>query len=151
VFYGQDRSGRVTALSELVQTLPNGLHDAELRTFAVDLSQGSLTMDLDVWVGDMDDLARREAYRVARLTLGGLRYFVVDPPGTASWLEGPSVRIDVGFDPPPRSTSTTPEPPSGCYSAWFFLGELNSFMHTIAETAALEWHGGERLRRHERP
>lgn len=134
----------MTTLTDLVRALPNGLHDAELRTLSVDLGQGSLVMNLNVWVGDMDDASRREAYRPAKLILHGVRYFVIDPPGPgAAWLPRSSIRIDVGFEPPRRAVSSSPEPPPGAFAFWLFLDELNSFMHTIAEGATLEWQGEE--------
>jgi hypothetical protein len=50
-------------LEELENTLPNGLHDAEVRRITVDYERRKVTLEVAVWVGDMDEPAeRREAY-----------------------------------------------------------------------------------------
>jgi hypothetical protein len=137
----------VTTLPELVRSLPNGLHDAELRSYEMDVSHSRLVMRLDVWVDDVDHRPGCERYRAAKLILNGIRYFGIDPPGPgAGWLEHASIRTDVGFDPPPKATSCPPEPPPGSFRAWFWLDEINSFMHVVAETATLEWLGEEQRR-----
>ena len=41
-------------LEELEKTLPNGLHDSKVSRIVVDYGQRKLTLDLDVWTGDMD-------------------------------------------------------------------------------------------------
>ncbi|MGA2922141.1 MAG: hypothetical protein ABSE28_13600 [Candidatus Sulfotelmatobacter sp.] len=44
-------------------TLPNGLHHAEVRRITVDYERRKVTLEVAVWVGDMDEPAeRREAY-----------------------------------------------------------------------------------------
>ena len=48
-------------LNEVAETLPNGFHDAELRRIELDYDLRSCRIQVDVWVGDMDDTSRREA------------------------------------------------------------------------------------------
>jgi hypothetical protein len=52
-------------LEELEKTLPNGLHDSKVSRIVVDYQQRKLTLDLDVWTGDMtnDRPELREAYK----------------------------------------------------------------------------------------
>jgi hypothetical protein len=60
-------------LDELEKTLPNGLHDSEVKRFCVDYQQRELVLDVEVWVGDMDDRTeRREAYKSGRIEISGL-------------------------------------------------------------------------------
>ncbi|MGH6930388.1 MAG: hypothetical protein ACREEV_18870, partial [Dongiaceae bacterium] len=53
---------------QLVASLPNGLHDAELRRFEMDYEQRKLRFEVAIWVGDISDPKRRELYRPAILT-----------------------------------------------------------------------------------
>jgi hypothetical protein len=40
--------------NEILASLPNGLHDAELLRFEMDYVQRHLVFELVVWMGDMD-------------------------------------------------------------------------------------------------
>jgi hypothetical protein len=131
----------------LVKSLPNGLHDSELRGLAMDYAAGRMALDIDLWVGDLDDRSRREAYRSARLTLEDVAFLAIDPPSPPDlWLDPDSIRMDVSFTHPPKSETRVPEPPQGSFRAHFFLDSVNTFVHVIARSAALEWRGEERTR-----
>jgi hypothetical protein len=69
-------------LEELENTLPNGLHDADVQGITVDYAQRKVTFDLAVWVGRMEDPPpeRREAYKNGRIEISGLLFFVMEPP-----------------------------------------------------------------------
>jgi hypothetical protein len=68
-------------LEELENTLPNGLHDAEVHKISVDYQESTLTLDLAVWTGDIEDPpTQRKAYRTGRLELSGLVFLVMEPP-----------------------------------------------------------------------
>ena len=68
-------------LEELEETLPNGLHDAEVKRIATDYELRTVTVELAVWVGDIDDPPeRREAYRYARIDISGLCFLVMEAP-----------------------------------------------------------------------
>jgi hypothetical protein len=61
----------------LISSLPNGLRDAELETVTLDFKKRKASLELDVWVGDEEEL---EAYRHAQVTLSGLLVWVSEPP-----------------------------------------------------------------------
>jgi hypothetical protein len=133
-------------LDELCASLPNGLHDAELLAFEVDYSRHTLTCRLNVWVGDMNDASRREAYRPARVVFERIAYVVVEPPDERSpWLDGTPLTIDAGIGDPVDSPVIPPQP-VGYFRGYFFLGALNAFMRFGAEDATLEWLGEESSR-----
>ena len=48
-------------IEELENTLPNGLHDAEVRRITVDYERRKVTLEVAVWVGD-EPPERRESY-----------------------------------------------------------------------------------------
>ena len=69
-------------LEELEKTLSNGLHDSKVSRIVVDYRQRKLTLDLDVWTGDMtnDSPELREAYKRGHILISGLLFAVTEPP-----------------------------------------------------------------------
>ena len=135
-------------LEELAKTLPNGFHDAELRALSLDYLNRKVQLDLDVWIGEMDPPTERELYRHGRLVLENVSYLVIEPPTSDSgFLDRSALRIDIGPGQPKQSHSAIPEPPSGSFLAWVYLGEVNSFLLCAAESASLEWIGVTENRR----
>jgi hypothetical protein len=129
-------------LGELAKSLPNGFHDSELRRFEMDYTTRQVTCDLDVWIGRLSTPGERELYRSARLTLGGVAYFSIDPPDERDpWLRPGPVTIDAGIGEPVRGPFKSPAPPVGSFRGYFYVGELNAFVHFVAAEASLEWRG----------
>ena len=130
-------------LQELENTLPNGLHDAEVRRISVDYGQQSLALDLDIWVGDMDDPPeRREAYMTGRLEINGLVFLIFEPP-----VLNPRYpyRFDVKLtidsvdgkkDVDPYLPASVPRD-AFCHS--FFVFQWNSCIHFAATHAEMIW------------
>ena len=73
-------------LDELAQTLPNGFHDSRLASIRIDYDRRELTLDIEVWIGDMnaEELASRETHRPAVLTLYGLEFCAIESPDPGS-------------------------------------------------------------------
>src|SRR5687767_12188348 len=66
---------------ELAETLPNGFHDAEVQTISLDYRRRTVNMQMEVWIGTMDDPeAIRETYRRAEVTVEGFHYCALDLP-----------------------------------------------------------------------
>jgi hypothetical protein len=135
-------------LDELAHTLPNGFHDAELRSFTMDYVARTLDLSLDIWTGDLDDPKKRELYRPARLSLAQVAYLAIEPPDDREpWLKGESIQIDTGLGIPEASPYAMPIHPAGTFRAYLYLGGLNTFLHVAAEHASLQWTGDERAAR----
>jgi len=82
-------------LEELENTLPNGLHDADVHRIAIDYAERRVTFDLAVWVGKMEDPPeRREAYKSGRIEVSGLLFIVMEPPDPKYPFRKPSITID---------------------------------------------------------
>ena len=125
-------------LEELADTLPNGLHDAELLSLRIDYAQRLLSLDLRLLVGapDAPSTAGREARRTARVTLRGLVYCVIDPPDARYLREsGRSLTIDVGSGEPGTAPSALPPVPPGAFLAWIFVAQWNGFIRVAAHDA----------------
>src|SRR4026209_1489392 len=84
-------------LDDVVAELPNGLHDALLRTLTIDFVARRATFTMRAWVGkaDAETIAEREAYRPLTLSVSGLLWCIVEPPGNDGiaateelWIDG---------------------------------------------------------------
>ena len=129
-------------IESIVRSLPNGLHDAELHRFELDYVRRSLRLELNIWVGDMDDASARESYRPAVVTLEPVGYFIIEPPDPSyDWLGSGPVVIDVGVGSPSQSDVELPGLPDGHSATWIYLGFHNRFMHVSSVGARLEWTG----------
>lgn len=129
--------------TELINDLPNGLHDALLRSFEVDYETGKLTLFVDIWMGDLDsdDEDIREERRDAKVIIDGFSNFIVEAPRELSSVQGPSM-IDADLFPNEKVgpvdkifRHTFP----GEQQFWIFMNETNNFMFLSAKNVNLEW------------
>jgi hypothetical protein len=128
-------------LLEIEQSLPNGLHDSEVHKITIDYEHLRVTVDLAVWVGDMNDPPeRREAYKEGQLEISGLLFMSMEAPdSTYPFQDNPELIID-GCD----STKLVDKKllnalPVYAFARSFFVKEWNSFIHIAAKEAALVW------------
>ncbi len=127
-------------LEELENTLPNGLHDAEVERIEVDYQRRRVALDLAVWVGNMDDPPeRREAYKKGRIEISGLLFLVMEPPDSRYPFKASDLRID-GCD---MSKNLDPELlkalPGDAFVRSLWVNEWNAFMHIAARDAGIAW------------
>ena len=128
-------------LEELEDTLPNGLHDAEVLRFTVDYAQRTLTFDLSVWVGTLDDpKERREAYKRGRLELSGLVFLVLEPPDPRyPYRISPKLTIDAVDASKSLDTELLKSLPAGAFCRSFWVNQWNACMYLAATSAAIVW------------
>lgn len=133
------------SILDLLNLLPNGLHDAQLHSIEVDYVARTANLNLDVWIGDLSskDPLAREAYRPAKVTLSGLVYFVLEAPDPGYPFNQPKpLRIDVGVDKllpeAARRTLLPQQLPEGAFTFWIYVTDWNSFIHVAATKATLE-------------
>jgi hypothetical protein len=127
-------------LEELENTLPNGLHDAEIQRMAVDYEKRNVTLELAVWVGNMDDPPeRREAYKSGRIEISGLLFLVMEPPDPKYPFKTSDLTID-GCD---MSKNLDGELlrslPADSFFRSLWVNEWNAFIHIAARSADLMW------------
>lgn len=129
----------MTTLVEIAQSLPNGFHDARVRTCDLDFVARTLTLNLDIWVAeDVADSLERERYRPARLRIVGLAFCQMEAPDATC-----------GFDEPGPLVVDLCEPEAGhrlaeaispkAFLSRFFVSKWNAFIHVAADSAELEW------------
>lgn len=127
-------------LKELEASLPNGLHDAQLRHLEVDYTGRSASLVLSIWTGNSVGSTReaREVYRTARITLHKLAFASVDAPEKVGGAG--KLRIDAGAGVAPTSNLRLPSNlPTTCFVHWIFVSEWNAFIHVAAEAASITW------------
>lgn len=129
-------------LEELEDTLPNGLHDAEVRTVAVDYQERKLALDVAVWVGNMDDPPeRREAYKNGRIEIGGLLFLVMEPPDSRYPFQVGDLRIDGCDNSKKLDAALLKSLPPDAFFRSLWVNEWNAFIHIAARTAEIAWSG----------
>jgi hypothetical protein len=128
-------------LEELENTLPNGLHDAEVQRISVDYARHSLALELAIWVGSMDDPPeRREAYKTGRLEISGLVFLVMEPPD-ARYPYRVESRLTVDNVDPKRSLDAEllASLPDDTFCRSFFVFQWNTCMHFAGKHAEMIW------------
>lgn len=131
-------------LVELEKTLPNGLHDARVSRITIDYRKRKLTLDLDVWVGDMDSDSHevREAYEPAQVLIDGLLFAVLEPPDAAYPFSN-SVGLTVDGCDMRKSLSAEliSSLPADAFFRSLWVNEWNAFIHIGARNVELAWKG----------
>jgi hypothetical protein len=126
-------------LADIEQTLPNGLHDAELVRLEVDYSLGQASLCLNI---DMSNASERspknDEYQLSRLTFKDLQFVVIDPPNVDSDYPGISL-VSAGMGQPRTSPQDLPAIRADCFLCWFFISRSNSFIRLAARDTSLEW------------
>ena len=127
-------------IEELEADLPNGLHDAVLRTFSSDPTERRAVFILDVWLGDLHSPVAedRERYRSARLELLGLAYLVIDHPDQRDSLKR-EVPVQIDACAADDNAERSRQVPHGGFAGRFFVTEWNGFIHFAALEARLTW------------
>jgi hypothetical protein len=116
--------------------LPNGLHDAEVRKITVDDEHLRATIDLAVWVGDMDDPPeRKRGIQEGRAVRDfGLLFLPIEPPDASyPFQDNPELIVD-GCD----MTNVIDKKllnslPAHAFVRSFFVKDWNSFIHIAAK------------------
>jgi hypothetical protein len=128
-------------LEELENTLPNGLHDAEEREIDVDYSRRSLVVELEIWVGSMDDQPeQREAYKRGRLEISGLLFLVMEPPDARyPYRVRSKLTIDATDSRKALDPTLISSLPSDAFFRTLWVNEWNACMHLAAKDARITW------------
>jgi hypothetical protein len=131
-------------IQQLLNQLPNGLHDAQVSRLEVDFILRTACLDLAVWVGDSSGPpAAKDRTRKARLTFSGFLFAVSDPPDSRyDYAAAKPLWIDhdlVSQAPDSWDHSLLAGLPSGSFVSRLFVNNSNSFLYIAATGVALEW------------
>jgi len=128
-------------LQELENTLPNGLHDAEVKHISVDYQERTLTVDVEVWIGSIDDPPeRREAYRTGQIKMSGLVFFVMEAPDARyPYRISSKLTIDAADARQSLDDQLIRSLPADAFFQSLWVSEWNNCMHVAAKGAELTW------------
>lgn len=122
-------------LSEIAESLPNGLHDAKLSRLTLDYAARTVDLDLEIWIAT--ETTPPELYRPARITLVGFDYFVIEPPdATYPFRDQAAVTVDSSPDP----EALVPNCEEGT-AFRLFVSDWNAFVRAASPEAHLRWLG----------
>jgi hypothetical protein len=129
-------------LAQIAESLPNRFHDAEIAHLEIDYAARTLRIDMNIWVGSMDDLPeRREAYRKGIVSVSGLKFCSLQLPDPNYPFAGTSgiVVEDVASSEHLLSTNLLNKVGRDSFVQSFFVREWNSLIHVCGTAAELNW------------
>jgi hypothetical protein len=128
-------------LEEIENSLPNRLHDAEMQRFTVDYEQRTLTMEVRVWVGSMEESSKeRERYRRGLIEVSGLIFLVTEPPDSRyPFRQSTQLTIDGCDRRENLDVKLVKSLPDESFFRSVWVKEWNAFIHLAATDAKFTW------------
>jgi hypothetical protein len=122
-------------MEEVEYRTPNGLHDAYLLGLSTDYKAGTLTLDLEWFVGLSTDLPEaRPEYKPGQLVISGLRYCVIESPEKGDGTAPDQINgFATGGDEIQRCH--LPDVDDGIFRHTIYLGYWTSFIHFAGANA----------------
>lgn len=129
-------------IEQIEASLPNGLHDAEIRTCSMDYENARLALGVSVLVGlPVQPYPESERYRGGMLVFEGVLFYSVEFPRGDSSFRHPGA---VGFSSErmpleqiPASLASTVPPESQCCS--LFVRDWLSHIYIAAAGVSFSW------------
>jgi hypothetical protein len=135
-------------LEDLDETLPNGLHDAQIRAITHDYESAVVKFDVRILVGLPDDAPpNRFRYREGEILFHNVLFSGVEIPENGRILGHPGSiwfvfdRMDTGFLPEKVAKSLPPE--ALCYS--LYILEWESQIHIAAADVSFSWSDSDQV------
>jgi hypothetical protein len=128
-------------LEEIEQSLPNGFHDAQIVSIALDYVRREAKFELEILLSDVEK-EEADSYRAATLTFSRFVYCVIEPPDSKySYQVGKELWVNAGSNESNHVSSIQlPDLPEGAFTMWFFVNDWNSFIHVAAFNAEIALH-----------
>jgi len=139
-------------IEEIIKSLPNGFHDAELKSINLDYLEKKAVLFLDIWTGDLTshDTGLRETYKAGILEIEKFLFFSIEAPDQRyEFPANGSVTIDLWpldllkdklkgelFQSITKIIETLPKE---IFSAWIYVSNWNAFIYFAASNAAFRW------------
>lgn len=130
-------------IEEIESTLPNGFHDAQIKSININYVERVVTFHLDVWIADAIE-EDPETYQEVQLTLSRFLYCVIEAPDSQyPYQEKKMLWVDAGsaISTEGSSTQLPKSLPEGAFAYWFFVNNWNAFIHIAAMDAHLSYVG----------
>jgi hypothetical protein len=125
---------------DLIDELPNGLHDAQLHEITIAYSSRTVLLHATAVVTE-----EAAAHRDLKITLAGVAFFLIDPPDPSyPFAQTKPLWIDAGSGQPATSEASVPALPPGTTLNWIYVNEWNAFIRFAAASCRYEWIGEKR-------
>jgi hypothetical protein len=131
---------------QLDRELPNGFHDAEIRTMSIDYLSRTADLGMNLLVGTPDS-ENQEAYRPGTVKIGGLLLFFIEPPDPrypfvhhGSPLNATGFSVKPGKD--AKLDALLQRIPAEATVFGFFLDDSNSFLYLAGAWVEFSWDDG---------
>jgi hypothetical protein len=130
----------MTTLQDIENSLPNGFHDALIRSCHFDFVARTASFELDVSTSDPElaDSNDRDRYAAATLLLYDLAFCELQAPNP-NYPFQKAVPLRVDLSEPDGDHPVIKALASGTFAARFFVTNWNSFIYLAARHARLEW------------
>lgn len=133
-------------LKEIEEKLPNGFHDAILKSINIDYQRKEATLCLDISTGYPDGLTpeERDSYKKGELKITGLHFFIINEPHPGYILKDDGkLMIDmeeiVLGDVEPSIDDLLKTLPVNAFAYRIYLNQLNSYIYLAATDSILTW------------
>jgi|ERR1044072_643875 hypothetical protein len=129
-----------TTLDALEANLPNGFHDALIKSISIDYTQRKIVIAISILTGQPSSPTEeeRERYSDAILTIDDFLFCIIEPPDPQhAFASAGLLRIDSGSGNPQRLPFLE-NIPADAFARWFFINEWNSFIYIAARAAHLD-------------
>src|SRR5258708_5276620 len=129
-------------LEQLEEELPNGLHDAQIRSTNRNFENGTLTFGVRILIGLPDDPpTKRNEYRNGTITFTEVAMFVIESPEASSAFVAPG---SVSFSASRSEVDLLPVDivkkfPQGVSMYSFFILDWYSNVHVAASDMRFGW------------
>lgn len=130
-------------LQEIENSLPNDLHDAQVKRVEIDYEKRIVKFSLLLWTGYLssEEESVQENYQEGELTIKDFIYCVIEPPDPSyPYAEASTITISAGSateEPIKTETALPNKLPEGAFAYWFFVNEWNSFLHIAGMDASI--------------
>ena len=132
---------------ELDQELPNGFHDAKIRSVRVDFVARSIVMGMDLLAG-LPDTRDPESYRPGTVSVTQAHMFFLAPPDPnypvalhGAPVSASGVSVKCGDD--AKVGALLQRIPQDSTAFVFFLDDWNSYLYVAGTTVQFSWDNDE--------
>jgi len=131
----------VNLFDEISDSLPNGFHDALLKSIFINYESDEIRLNLDICIGNPDDPIeeKRDQYMSGILEFYGIKFFISEAPNpVVPWQKNEELLINIeGIDSlPEKMRSNLPKfNQTDFFAVWIYISNFNCFLYICARSA----------------
>lgn len=138
-------------IDEISKQLPNGFHDAILKSIFINYESDEILLSLDICIGIPDDPIEemRDQYMSGKLEFFGIKFFISEAPEPivpCQKNEELLINIEGIESLPEKIRSNLPKfNQTDSFAVWIYINNFNCFLFICAQSAKFTFdsHGGK--------